>query len=423
MINLVWHNEKRKVRDLTPYAKNRRILTEFKAKKLEEGLKKFNLVEIPAIDVDNTIIAGHQRLKILILLGRGDEEIDVRVPNRKLTDEELQEYNLRSNVPIGEWDFELLKDIDIDLLLDVGFEETDLSQIWDNQLAIDGDEFDEQIELKKIKEPITKPGDIYLLGSHKLLCFDSNDPDSVKKLTNERNVSLMINDPIYNISLNYDKGFGKRSKYGGTVNDTKTDAKYKEFLKKAMVNGLSICKSDAHIFYFCDESYIWLIQTLYQELGITNRRVCLWIKNNQNPTPGVAFSKAYEPCVYGSIGKPYLSPLVKNLNEIMDKEVSTGNGTLDDIIDLFNIWLVKRLPTSEYEHATSKPPTLYEKALRRCTIPGDIVLDLYAGGGPLIVAAEQLKRKALLVEIEPIFCDLIIRRYEHLTGIKTIKVT
>lgn len=96
-----------------------------------------------------------------------------------------------------------------------------------------------------------------------------------------------------------------------------------------------------------------------------------------NATPNVAFNRAFEPCVYGTIGKPFLSKEVRNLHEILDKEVSVGNQSLDDIIDLFDIWLAKRLSTDEYEHPTEKPPTLHEKPLKRCTKVGDVVLDLF----------------------------------------------
>jgi DNA modification methylase len=87
-----------------------------------------------------------------------------------------------------------------------------------------------------------------------------------------------------------------------------------------------------------------------------------------------------------------------------------------------DIWLVKRLSGNEYEHPTSKPPTLYQKAIRRCTKPGDIILDGFGGSGSSLIAGEQLKRKVYLVEIEPIFCDVIIKRYETLTGNKAKKL-
>jgi len=102
-------------------------MTEKQAEDLRRSIEKFDLVEIPAIDLDNKIIAGHQRLKILQLLGRGEEEIDVRMPNRKLSDEEFNEYNLRSNKNLGDWNWDILANFDFDLLKDVGFDTNDLN--------------------------------------------------------------------------------------------------------------------------------------------------------------------------------------------------------------------------------------------------------------------------------------------------------
>ena len=159
-----------------------------------------------------------------------------------------------------------------------------------------------------------------------------------------------------------------------------------------------------------------MIQDIYKEIGIENKRVCLWIKNGFSPTPNVAFNKSYEACIYGTVGQPSISEYPKNLNEIMNKEIGSGNRTIDDILDLLNIWLVKRLPGNEYTHPTEKSPTLHEKAIRRCTKVGDTVLDLFAGSGSTMCSCEQLKRRCLMVEIEPIFCDLIVSRYRQLTG-------
>src|SRR3989344_1309180 len=131
MNNLIWHTEKRKIEDLIPYEGNPRKLSDEQAGKLKESLNKFNLVEIPAIDTYNKILAGHQRIKIMLLLGRGEEEIDVRVPNRELTKEEFKEYNLRSNIEAGEWNLELLSDLNESLLLDVGFTSEELDDIFD----------------------------------------------------------------------------------------------------------------------------------------------------------------------------------------------------------------------------------------------------------------------------------------------------
>jgi ParB-like chromosome segregation protein Spo0J len=109
---LTWHTESRLVDDLIPYEKNPRTLSDKQRRDLEASITKFNLVEIPAINTDNTVIAGHARLKIMQALGRGQEEIEVRVPNRLLTKSEFEEYLLRSNRNTGSWDYELLKSFD-----------------------------------------------------------------------------------------------------------------------------------------------------------------------------------------------------------------------------------------------------------------------------------------------------------------------
>lgn len=419
---LSWHTENRKINALIPWAKNPRILSDKQLQDLKRSLRRFNLVEIPAIDTDNRIIAGHQRLKVLQLLGRGDEEVEVRLPNRKLTQKEYEEYLLTSNAVTGDWDFEKLKSFDIGLLLDIGFDETDLANIWDQNLEAEDDGFEIEKELAKIKKPMARLGDLFALGPHKLVCGDATDPKTLQLLFGKDRASMVYSDPVYNIGVDYSGGIGGKQNYGGSVNDHRSDEEYKTFLRKSMDNALTVSKPDTHIFYWADESYIWLLQDLYRELGIKNKRVCLWIKNSQNPTPGVAFNKAFEPCVYGVRGKPYLTKGIDNLNEVLNKEVATGNRMIDDILDLLNIWLVKRLSGDQYEHATAKPPTLHEKAMRRCSRPGDIILDSFAGSGSTLIAAEQLKRRAYVIELEPIFVDLIIRRYEKLTGTKAKKI-
>ncbi len=419
---LVWRTEKRLVKNLLPYEKNPRTISEKQLEDLKKSLKKFNLVEIPAVTSDGRIIAGHQRIKVLELLGREEEEIDVRVPNRKLTEKEYKQYLLTSNAVGGDWDFEKLRGFDMELLLGIGFSEEDLSAIWDDHLETEDDDFNVEKALGEIKKPKTRLGDIYQLGIHKLICADTTDPDTLQKLLEKEKAKMIFSDPIFNIGLSYDAGLGGNQSYGGRTNDRKTDSEYRNFLKRSLENALSVSEPDTHVFYWCDETYIGLVQNLYRELGIENRRVCLWIKNAQNPTPKVAFNKCYEPCVYGVRGKPYLSKSDQSLNEVLNKEVGTGNRLIDDILDLMDIWLVKRLSGNEYEHPTSKPPTLYEKAIRRCSKPGDIILDGFGGSGSSLIAGEQLKRKVYLVEIEPTFCDVIIKRYETLTGIKAKKL-
>jgi len=418
MEKLQWHTVQKRVNDLVPQDVNPRKINDKQMSDLKKSLAKFNLVEIPAIDFDEKILAGHQRIKALQLLGRGEELIDVRIPNRKLTEDEAKRYLISSNALGGDWDFEKLKTFDLDLLVDIGFDQVDLSHFWDKDLEVKDEDFDVEEELKKIKTIKTKPGDLIFLGSHRLLCGSSTDPDNLKRLFGEDKASMIYSDPPYNIKLDYSKGIGGKNDYGGNVKDNRTYEEYKKFIKDTMSFALSVTKPDCHVFYWCDQTYIGLIQELYRELGLINKRVCLWLKNSQNPTPKIAFNKCYEPAVYGVKGKPYLNQTIQNYNEVLNKELGTGNSLFEEIFDQLDIWLVKRLSGQKYEHATSKPPKLHEKAIRRCTRPGDIILDSFSGSASTMIAGEQLKRKVYAMELEPIFCDLAIKRYQKLTGRK-----
>lgn len=391
---------------------------------LTESIKRYGLVDPLIANCSpkrkNILIGGHFRLAVARKLGIQE------VPVVYLDIEDIEkekELNLRLNKNTGEFDLDLLKEFDLELLLDVGFGDEDLSDIWDDSLEAEDDNFNVEKELSKIKKPKVKLGDVYQLGKHRLICGDSTDSQVVKSLVGKAKVSIIYCDPIYNIALDYNKGIGTKGKYGGKTKDKMTNEEYKKFLKSTMENALVFSQKDCHIFYWCDQKYIGLIQEIYQELGLDSKRVCMWIKNNQNATSQVAFNKAYEPCVYATRGNPYLSSRVTNLNEILNKETGTGNRLPDDILDLFDIWLAKRLSSSEYQHPTQKPVTLHEKSLRRCTKPGDVVLDLFGGSGSTMIACEQMKRACYISEIDPVFCEVIINRYKSLSGEKAILIS
>lgn len=418
MKKLQWQTMQKRVNDLIPQEVNPRVITDKQMSDLKRSLSKYNLVEIPAISPEGRILAGHQRIKALQLLGRGNELIDVRIPNRPLTEDETKQYLIASNALGGSWDFDALKTFDFDFLAQAGFDEIELSKFWDNDKEIKDDNFDVARELKKIKKPATRPGDIIFLGDHKVVCGDSTQPDTLKGLLGEEQASMIYSDPIYNLDFNYSGGLGGTKDYGGKVNDSRGFMEYKQFITDSLKAALSVSQPDVHAFYWCDQVYIGLIQDVYRSSGIDNKRVCLWLKNNQNPVPRVAFNKVYEPCVYGTRGHPYLATSVTDLNEVLNKELGTGNALLADVNEFIDIWTAKRLSAKDYEHATSKPISLHEKAIRRCTKPGDIILDSFLGSGSTLLAGEQLGRRVYGCELEPRFCDLIIKRYEALTGCK-----
>jgi len=420
MKKLSWTTVQKRVDDLIPQEVNPRKISDKQMSDLTRSLRKFNLVEIPAIDHDGKILAGHQRIKALQLLGRGNELIDIRVPNRKLTEKESKEYLIGSNKLGGDWDYDLLKSFDMETLSFAGFDSLELAKFWDEDNETKNDSFDIEKELKKIIEPKTKLGDVIHLGKHKIICGDSTNQVTLKRLLGDEKVSMIYSDPVYNIQIDYDGGFGGNKDYGGNVNDKRTFEEYRSFIKNSLTSALAVSHSDTHVFYYCDQIYIGLIQDIYRSLGINNKRVCLWLKNSQNPVPKVFCNKAYEPAVYGVRGRAYLAESISDLNEVMNKEFGTGNDLVSQVDNFLEIWTAKRLSAKDYEHATSKPITLHEKAIKRCTKPNDIILDSFLGSGSTLLAGEQLGRRVYGCELEPKFCDLIIKRYEVFTGVKAI---
>lgn len=420
MKNLIWHTEKRNLRNLKVWKKNPRVITKENFAKLKERLTERGFHGVLVIDTDNNVLSGNQRKKALLELGV--KEVTALVPNRVLTESEKNKIALESNLNDGEWDFEGLKAFNLDTLTDIGFDRIGLENIWAENLEVEDDDFNEVVELKKIRTTNIKPGDVFALGRHRLICGDALNPNTAKRLMGNIQADMVNDDLPFNIGLSYQRGVGNKGSYGGTTDDNKTDEEYRMFVKKIMQNALSVSRPDCHFLFWCDERYVWLFQMLYKELAIDSKRLLIWVKNNFSPSPTAAFNKATEFCVYGTRGHAYLSKNVNNLNEIANKRITTGNNVHEEILDLLNVWMVKRLPSKEYNHPTQKNPSLHEKALRRCTRPGDVVLDLTAGSGSILSACEQLKRVAYLCELEPVFCQLIINRFQRLTGIKTRKI-
>jgi ParB/RepB/Spo0J family partition protein len=398
---------------LNPAIYNPRKWTIEQKNKLIESIQEFGIIDPIIVNKhpqrDNIVIGGHFRLTVCKELGY--EKVPVVYVSLPL--EKEKELNIRLNKNQGEFDYELLKEFDLNLLEDIGFTGEELSSMWDKlDTNLEDEVFDTEKELTKITNPKTKYGDVILLGNHKLICGDSNDKEIVSRLFENERTSMVYADPIYNINIDYAKGLGGKQNYGGDVNDNRTEDEYVSFLRKNITTALTFTTKDAHIFYWNTEQQIWILQTLYRELGIDNKRVCLWIKNGHNPTPQVAFNKCYEPCIYGTKGSPYLSKSKQDFTEILNNDIENGNNLVDQV----NLWAEKRLSSKEYVHATTKPSVLHHRAILRCTKPNDIVFDPFGGSGSTLIACEETKRRGYLVELDPHYCDLIISRYEKMVG-------
>ena len=209
---LEWQTKKIKLSSIKEFEYNPRQLSKKQYQDLKKSIKKFNYVEVAAIDFDNTLIAGHQRLRVLKDLEGDDIEIDVRVPNRKLTDKEFKEYLVRSNKNTGDWDYDILANTyEIEELIEYGFTEEEL-EIEEPEYLEEETEGDDDIPEKA--PSLTVRGDLYELGGHRLFCGDSTLIDDVEKLMDGAKAVLAHNDPPYgmkkekdgikNDNLNYD---------------------------------------------------------------------------------------------------------------------------------------------------------------------------------------------------------------------------
>lgn len=422
---ITWSPATRKLGDLIKNGYNPRKLSENERRDLEKSVKEFGTVVPIVLNIGsraNTIIGGEQRVKVYADLGI--EEVECMVPSRELTLEEERELNLRLNKNTGSWNEELLKEFDMSVLLDVGFGDEELQNLFDDVDVVD-DDFNVEKALKETITPKVKTGEIWELGKHRLLVGDSTDKEAVTRLMNGDVADIVYCDPPYNIGLDYSKGVGNKEKYQGSYSgkdDSKKDSEYMDFLDKSMEVAKSVSKKDAHLFYWCDSSYIGMVQSLYAKHKVNAKRVCLWLKNNQNPTHKIAFNKVYEPCVYGTLGKPYLNTGLNNINEILNQEVTTGNQVHDEILDMIDIWIEKRDNAQSYQHPTQKPVTLNEKPLKRCSAPLHIVYSGFAGSGSDLIAAEELNRVWRGVEKDLIFATIVIDRWEKFTGLKAKKI-
>jgi DNA modification methylase len=422
---LTWSVTTRKVSDLTKNGYNPRKISESEKRDLEKSIKEFGTVVPVIINIGSrasVIIGGEQRVRIYADLGI--ETIECMVPSRELSLNEEKELNLRLNKNTGSWDENLLKEFDMDMLLGVGFGDEELQNLFDDVDLVE-DDFDIEKALKETVTAKVKTGEIWELGKHKLLVGDSTDITSVQKLMDGTLADIVYCDPPYNIGLDYSKGVGNKEKYQGSYSakdDSKKESDYLDFIDKSIEVAKSVAKKDSHFFYWCDSSYMWMTQTLYVKHSIDSKRVCMWIKNNQNPTHKIAFNKVYEPCVYGTIGKPYLNTVMNNANEILNQEVTTGNQVHDEILDMIDIWIEKRDKTKDYQHPTQKPVTLNEKPLKRCSAPLHVVYSGFAGSGSDLIACEELNRVWYGVEKDLIFATIVIDRWEKFTGLKAKKI-
>lgn len=389
---LEWNTEKRKVKDLIPYEYNPRILSEEKKQLLINSIEKFNLAEIPAINTDNKIIAGHQRIKILMLLGRGEEIIDVRVPDRKLTDEEYKQYNITSNVSVGYWDIDVLEEHFSDINLEelgLNLEEIDIP--FDLLPEEFSTEEEEEFEPEVPVEPISKKGDVYELTSkqkqltHRVVCGDSTESSSYELVLPSELIDLVVTDPPYNVD--YDGGSTQQREK--IENDNLSDSNFLIFLNSTFNNIYSNTKHGASIYVFHADTEGLNFRQSFSNSGFKLSQCLIWKKNS------IVMSRQdyhwiHEPCLYGW------------------KEGSAHSWYNDrkqrTVLEFDR-------PTKSEEHPTMKPVDLLSYLILNSSKKRQIVFDGFLGSGFTLIASEKNWRQCRGIEFSPGYVDVSVKRW------------
>jgi len=383
--------EKINIEQLLPYAKNSRTHDDAQVAQLAASIKEFGFNNPVLVDGEGTIIAGHGRVMAARKLGLNE------VPAIKLghlTENQKKAYIIADNrlaLNAG-WDTEMLtleiKDLqseDFDLSL-MGFDEEELAKLLEPEI-VDG-LTDPDAVPDVPEEPKTKPGDIYQLGNHRLMCGDSTSVDAVEKLMDKHLADQLITDPPYNVD--YEGSDGQKIK-----NDSMDDSAFRSFLYDAFSLAFSFMKNGASFYIWHADLEGYNFRGAIIDCGQKIRSCLIWNK------PSIVMGRSdyhwkHEPCLYG--WKDGASHLWAT-----DRKQST-------VIDF-----VSKVKKNDL-HPTMKPVELIEYQILNNTKGQDIVLDLFGGSGTTIIACEKSGRNARVMELDPKYCDVIVKRWEEFTG-------
>lgn len=403
--------------DIKPYPKNAKIHTDKQLKKVAASIAALGFDQPVVVDSTGQIIIGHARFMAAHgLLGwteirvgtshakKGEEFIPVVVRD-DLSEEEINTRRLNDNkLNESEWEMEIV----VEELKSLSLEMLDLTG-FDANLILETKE--DKPDLSKIGKSRSVPGDLYELGEHKVLCGDSTVEADYEKLLGDEKVRLIFTDPPY--SIDYLSGAGvsyNSEKFGGTggriFNDDKSPEEALEFYKSVLTH--------LHAFSTDDMTLYWWFATRLTDVNMEALRygkfhysqTIVWLKNSLIYSPGQLYHRIYEPCMVAwKEGKVHYQNLTfSKYSELWTLDLKTFADHLD-------AWYQKRDPTNKYIHPTQKPVQLAERALKRSSEAGDIVLDAFGGSGSTLIACEQLKRRARIIELDPKYVDAIVTRY------------
>ena len=363
---------------------------------LLQSFENFDYVELITVNADNTILAGHQRIHIMKDLKWEDQEIEVRVPNRLLTKKEGEEYLIRSNKNVGEFDYDLLaNEWEIDDLCNYGFTLDELG------IDLNDPDNEEESSGNETLEPIPddqssiKVGDFFKLNNHRLICGNSTNQEIVEKVLDGNKPILMITDPPYGV--NYDPAWrkdikGKKGAAARAMGKVQNDGQVDWSSAWKLFPG-----SIAYVWHagkYCGEVEKSLTESEFEIIS-----QIIWVKQHFALSRG-DYHWQHEPCWYA----------VKK-GESHNWQGSRKECTVWEISNLNAFGEKEKEGDERTSHSTQKPLQCMSKPILNNTAEEDYVYDPFLGSGTTLIAAEKLNRKCIGIELSPGYCEVIINRW------------
>ena len=378
------------INDLQNDHKNARKRTDRSSKLIKESLQKFGAARSIVIDENNRILAGNGTIagakaagiKNLKVIETDGNEI-IAVKRTGLSEDEKVGLALADNrtSDLSEWDLNMLEELSQEHDLNPWFDNDDLKELLGETEVLPAEGLTDPDDVPEVpEEPITKEGDLYILGNHRLLCGDSTNIQQVEKLMDGNKADMVFTDPPYNVAFN-----GRSGKFDVIKNDDLSEDSFDELIT-GMVEIINILKPN-HYYVWCNWKFYATLQTKLPFKGCI-----VWAKNVFGL--GVGYRHQHEFCLF---------------NAKIDKHIKNES----------DLWQVKK--DVSYMHPTQKPVELAERAL--INHKQGNVIDLFGGSGSTLIAAERLKRQAFLMELDPKYCDVIVKRWEDFTGNKAKRVS
>jgi site-specific DNA-methyltransferase (adenine-specific) len=378
---------------LIPYANNARTHSDAQVAQIAASIKEFGFNNPVLISEDGTIIAGHGRLMAARKLGLTD------VPCIKLshlTPTQRKAYVIADNqlaLNAG-WNEELLT-IELDELLAdnfalevLGFDPDELKRLMSENEVTQG--LTDEDQAPEVEDnPVTKLGDMWVLGKHRLMCGDSTSIEALETLCSGQLVDMWLTDPPYNVAYE-----GKTKDALTIKNDSMGDSEFRQFLRDCYVAADAVMKPGAVFYIWHADSEGYNFRGAANDAGWKVRQCLIWKK--QTMVMGRQdYHWKHEPCLYGwKDGAGHLWASDRKQTTILEFD----------------------RPSRNSEHPTMKPVALFEYQMLNNTKGGDLVLDSFGGSGTTLIAAEKNGRTALLMELDPKYCDVIVKRWQDFTG-------